>query len=125
MKIRVGDSDMEENVIQFKAFQDMSSEYKYRQDIVKELRAKQDSLFYQKQKLDENETRNLSYSEGFCRGYIEAVHKTMNKLHITTKEVQLQTLEALKKALCEDVDSTIRSLQYQLGDRYHREGKKP
>ena len=113
---------MEENVIQFKMFQDMSSEYKYREGIVKELRQKDRCLTFGN-KLDENEARNLSYSEGFCRGYIDAVHKTMNKLHITTKEVQLQTLENLKKALGEDIDSTIQSLKYQLGDRYHHEGK--
>lgn len=116
MKIRTCEYN-EENVIQFKNFKDMSSEYSYRYQIQEELRKKKWYLPIG-QKLTESEENSLLYSEGYCRGYIEAVHKTMSKLSIHTKEVQIQALENMKNAVTEDIDSELRKLKSQLEDNY-------
>jgi hypothetical protein len=113
MKIRTCEHN-EENIIQFEDFKNLSSEYRHREKTVKELRRKKEYGGG----LDKYEGPNLSFSEGYCRGYIDAVHRTMKKLHIATKEVQLKALENLKEALCEDVDSEIRALKNQLEQNY-------
>lgn len=106
--------DGAENIIQFEHFKKLSSEYEYRHKIVKELQAKKDKLWYQKEDLSKDDQNNLVYSEGYCRGHISAIHEIMDKLSVYTKEVQIQALENMKKSVSEDIDSSLRSLKNQL-----------